>query len=190
MKKVIGISALALLVIIPSIGWPADDLDLTSRFLLLATKKTSTMQKELDQAAAAGYRLLMGARTSGTEMMVILEKVAEPPSVYQYQLLATTRTSTLQREIDEAAASGFRLVQRTMAFKTHPFGSDETIVIMEKAPGTPKHYTYQLLATSRTGTLQNEIEQAVTQGFALVALSGGGEHMAIMEREAETPSEM
>lgn len=189
MKKIISLTVLAMLVIIPLLGRPADDLDLTSRFLLLATKKTGTMQKELNKAAAAGYRLLMGARTSGTEMMVILEKVAEPPNVYQYQLLATTRTSTLQKEMDEAAASGFRMVHRTMAFKTHPFGSDETILMMEKAPGTPKHYTYKLLATSRTGTLQKEIEQAITEGFALVALSGGGEHIAIMERATGAPPE-
>lgn len=181
---------LGILLCVSLAGHGTDDPDLTQRFLLLATKKTSTLQKELDQAAAAGYRLLMGARTSGTEMMVILEKVTEPPNVYQYQLLATTRTPTLQREMDEAAASGFRLVQRTMTFKKRRFGGAETIIIMEKAPGTLKHYIYQLLATSRTGTLQKEIEQAVVAGFALVALSGGGEHMAIMERETETPSRM
>ncbi len=31
------------------------ELDLTQRFLLLATKKTSTMQQELNEASAAGY---------------------------------------------------------------------------------------------------------------------------------------
>ncbi len=43
----------------------AADLDTSQRFLLLATKKTKTMQKELDEAAAAGYRILGGSRRVG-----------------------------------------------------------------------------------------------------------------------------
>jgi len=70
-------------------------LDLTQRFLLLATTKTSTMQKELSQAAAAGYRVRAGSRTRGAEVTIIAEKVATPPAVYQYYVLATTRTSTM-----------------------------------------------------------------------------------------------
>ena len=65
-------------------------LDPSQRFLLLATKKTATMQKELDEAAAAGYRILVGSPTSGTEMALILEKVAMPPDNYQYALLAVS----------------------------------------------------------------------------------------------------
>ena len=56
------------------------ELDLTERFLLLATQKTSTMQKELGEASAAGYRILTGSPTSVTEMAIILEKVTTPPN--------------------------------------------------------------------------------------------------------------
>ena len=40
------------------------ELDLSQRFLLLATNTTSTMQKELNEASAAGYRILTGSPTS------------------------------------------------------------------------------------------------------------------------------
>ncbi len=70
-----------------AIGVAAPALDPSQRFLLLATKKTATMQKELDEAAAAGYRILVGSPTSGTEMALVLEKVATPPDNYQYVLL-------------------------------------------------------------------------------------------------------
>ena len=62
------------------------ELDLTQRFQLLATQKTSTMQKELGEASAAGYRILTGSPTSVTEMAIILEKVTTPPNNYEYLL--------------------------------------------------------------------------------------------------------
>ncbi len=98
------------------------ELDLEERYLLLATKKTSTMQKELDEASAAGYRIVSGSPTSGSEMAVILEKVATPPDNYQYMLLATSKTSTMQKELQEAAAEGFRLLPSTMIAKNQMFG--------------------------------------------------------------------
>jgi len=157
-------------------------LDLTQRFLLLATRKTSTMQKELSQAAAAGYRILVGSHTSGTEIALILEKVAEPPNTYEYLLLATTKTSTMQKELNEAAAKGFRLLPRTMTAKEQMMGPTEIVMMLEKAPGTPAHYQYLLLATTRTSTLQKEMSQAIAEGFEVVGMVSRGEHMAILEK--------
>ncbi len=80
-------------------------LDLTQQYLLLATSKTSTMQKEMNEASADGYRVVVGGRTGGGELSVLLEKVAQPPEVYQYVLLATQFTSTMQKELDELLES-------------------------------------------------------------------------------------
>ena len=165
------------------------ELGQSDRFLLLATEKTKTMQKELNEAAAAGYRIKVGSQTSGSEVMVILQKTPMPAGKYEYLLLATTKSSTLQKEIDKAAASGFRILPRTMTQKRHRFGPDEILVIMEKAPNGSKHYRYLVLATSKTGTLQKEITQSTDEGFNLVALASRGEHFAIMERETDSPPE-
>jgi len=166
----------------PLAGPAESDLDLTQRYLLLATKKTSTMQKELSEAAAAGYRILVGSPTSGTEMALILEKVATPPETYQYFLLATTRTGTMQKELNETAAKGFRLLPRTMIAKEQMMGGIEIVVIMERPPGTPQRYQYLLLATTRTGTLQKEMSQAVADGYVVVGMVSRDEHMAILEK--------
>ena len=115
------------------------------------------MQKELDEAAASGYRVLAGSRTRGAEAAIILEKVATPPTVYEYYVLATSRTSTMEKELNEQAARGFRLLPRTMAGKDHPIRGEEIFMVMEKPPGTAQRYTYRLLATTRTGTLQKEM---------------------------------
>jgi hypothetical protein len=157
-------------------------LDLTQRFLLLATTKTSTMQQELSAAAAAGYRILVGSHTSDTEVAIILEKVATPPEVYEYYLLATTRTSTMEKELNEQAGRGFRLLPRTMTGKEQAFGPREILLVMEKPSGAARHYQYRLLATTRTGTLQREMTQAIGDGYEVVGLVSRGEHVAILEK--------
>jgi hypothetical protein len=164
----------------------AGDLDLTQRFLLLATTKTSTMQKELDEASAAGFRVIGSSPTSGSEMVVIMEKLATPPNNYQYHLLATTRTSTMQKEISEEAAKGFRLLPKTIIAKQQMLGGQEIVLLMEKPPGKEQLYKYLLLATSRTATMQKEMAQAVDEGYEVVGMVSRGEHVVILEKPAGT----
>ena len=176
-----GVLALVLLLGIVAVESAPD---LSERFLLLATKKTKTMQKELDEAAAAGYQILVGSPTSGTEMALVLEKVATPPDNYQYLLLATTKTSTMQKELDEAAARGFRLLPNTMISKKRSFGGDEVVVVLEKAPNLATVYEYLLLATNRTSTLQTEMTEAVQDGYSVMGMVSRGEHMVILEKRS------
>jgi hypothetical protein len=175
---------IGLLLFVLHLPLGAGDLDLSQEYLLLATKKTSTMEKELNQAAAAGYRIIAGSRTSGTEMALLLESVAEPPTTYEYQLLATTKTSTMQKELAVAAAQGFRLLPKTMMQKDRMFGGQEIVVVLEKAPGSSQRYEYLLLATTKTSTMQKEITQATEDGYEIVGMVSRGEHVVIMERPA------
>jgi hypothetical protein len=184
--RVTAVIGLVVFLLPPALA--AGEIDLTQHYLLLATRKTSTMQKELDQAAAAGYRIIAGSRTSGTEMALLLESVATPPDTYEYFLLATTQTPTMQKELNEVAARGFRLVPSTMMQKERMFGSMEIVVIMEKPPGSPQHYEYLLLATTRTSTLQKEITEATEGGYEVVGMVSRGEHIVIMERPAQSPA--
>jgi hypothetical protein len=155
------------------------------RYLLLATTKTSTMQKELDEAAAQGFRVVAGSPTSGSEMVLFLERSAKPPDTYQYKLLATTRTSTMQKELNGAAEGGYRLLPQTMIAKQQLLGAMEIVVVLERPPKTKKRCEYKLLATSRTSTLQKEVAEAQAAGFVLVGIVSRGEHLVIMEREAD-----
>ena len=49
-------------------------LDLNQQYLLLATSKTSTMQKELNEASAVGYRVVVGGRTGGANSQCFWRK--------------------------------------------------------------------------------------------------------------------
>jgi len=159
------------------------------QYKLLATKKTSTMQKELDETAAKGYRILVGSPTSGTEMAIFLSREASAENPYKYKLLATTRTGTMQKELNEAAAEGYRLLPRTMIAKAQILVGIEIVVILEKPPVVEKLYDYKLLATTLTGTLQKEVTEAQAAGYVIVGMVSRDEHMVIMEKESnKTPT--
>src|SRR6476659_9269364 len=61
-----------------------------TQYRVLATNKTSTMQREMDTAAAAGFRFghVMGGPTAGggSEVVVIMTKASEPGN-FEYRLL-------------------------------------------------------------------------------------------------------
>ena len=129
-------------------------------------------QDELNEVASQGFRVVVGSPTSGAEMALLLERAAQPPDVYTYRLLATTRTGTMQRELNEAASEGFRLLPSTMISKSRTFGPDEIVVILERAPNATKSYSYKLLATDLTGTLQREIAEAEADGEPALTANG------------------
>src|SRR5262245_23695652 len=66
---------------------------------VLATAKTSTMEKEMNDAAEAGFRFaaVMGGDTAfgGSEVVVIMTRTSDRPRL-QYRLLATGKTSTIK----------------------------------------------------------------------------------------------
>ena len=96
-------------------------------YRLVATTKTTTLQREISEAAEAGYRIVPRAVTGkGDEVVVLMEKGGEGPSNPQYQVLATERTSTLQKEISEASGNGYTLVALA--------GRGEYVAILERTP--------------------------------------------------------
>ncbi|HKY05497.1 MAG TPA: hypothetical protein VJQ56_11435 [Blastocatellia bacterium] len=162
-------------------------------YKLLATNKTSTMQKEMNQASDAGYRFaeVMGGATSfgGSEVVVIMTKNSdlEGKARYEYKLLATSKTSTMQKEMQEAGDAGFEYRGQTVFSST--FGGKEVVVILERdRAATPVLYEYRLLATKRTSTMQKELSEAGREGFALVGMTvadtafGGNEVVCITRR--------
>lgn len=103
-----------------------------------------------------------------------------------YRVLATNKTSTMQNEMQDAGQLGYRFVA-VMGGET-AFGAKEVVVLMEKDPDSKATYDYRLLATTRTSTLQREMQEVGDSGFAVVgqtvfeSMLGGKETAAIVER--------
>lgn len=154
------------------------------RYRLLVTARTSTMEKEVNEAAAQGYRILVGGPTNTAEMAILMERVATSAAPYKYRLLATDRTGTMQKELSEAADGGYRLIPSTMVFKKALMSNAaEMVLLVELAPTGAKRYEYKLLATSRDTTLQKELAEAQDAGYLVVGMMSRGEYMIILERE-------
>jgi hypothetical protein len=104
-------------------------------YKLLATSKTSTMQKEMQQLGDEGFeykgQTVFKSAFGGEEVVVILElDKSKPGNKVIYRLLATSKTSTMQKELKEVGAEGFLLVGTTVG-KT-AFGGSEVVCIMKK----------------------------------------------------------
>lgn len=104
-------------------------------YKLLATSKTSTMQKELQEAGDAGFEhrgQSVFKKSFGTEVIAILERdLNVKPKLWEYKLLATTKTSTMQKEVLEAAAAGYQFVGFSSGSTF--FGGQEVVTIMRRA---------------------------------------------------------
>jgi hypothetical protein len=106
------------------------------QYKLLATQKTSTMQKELQQIGDRGFeykgQTVFETAFGGKEVVVILERDNDRPlQKWDYKLLATQKTSTMQKELSEAAQRGFQLVGVTVGKSA--FGGNEVITILRRS---------------------------------------------------------
>ena len=161
-------------------------------YLLLATNRTSTMEEEMQEASDSGYAFVgvMGGETSfgGSEVVVVMQREPDSDPRFEYRLLATSKTSTLQKEMQEAGDAGFEYRGQTVFNTT--FGGDEPVVILERSRDSANRdlFEYRLLATNRTSTMQDELHKVGLAGFNFVGVTvasttfGGNEIVAILKR--------
>jgi hypothetical protein len=168
----------------------------TIEYKVLATNKTSTSQKEMNEAADAGFQFggVMGGETSfgGSEVVTIMyRRPSSEKGQFMYKLLATSKTSTMQKEMQDAGDEGFEYKGQT-AYKS-TFGGKEVVTILEldrKLKNRPR-YEYRLLATKKTSTMQKELQEAGAASFEFVGVTvgdtamGGTEVVSILRRIAK-----
>src|SRR5262245_55135609 len=193
MKSLRILVALSLAVVSAPVisGMKARAVD-TIDYRVVATLKTSTMEKELNEGAAAGYRFqaVMGGETAfgGKEVVAIMSRpTGGGGSHYEYKLLATNKTGTMQKEVTAASEQGFEYRGQTVFDSS--FGGKEVVCIFEKdTDAKAGRSVYRLLATSKTSTMEKELKQVGDEGFEIVGMTigqtalGGKELVAIARR--------
>jgi hypothetical protein len=120
--------------------------------------------------------------------------VAQDRPKVDYRVLATNKTSTMERELNDAAEAGFRY-QAVMGGET-AFGGSEVVVVLGRNPDAGRgRFSYKLLATSRTSTMQRELQQAADAGFhyrgqtVFETALGGAEVVVILERDKDAEAQ-
>jgi hypothetical protein len=182
----------ALLILCCGIGAVAAS-DELENYKVLATNKTSTMEKEMNESAAVGFRFeaTMGGESAygGKEVIVVMSKPrsgGDAPN-YSYKLLATNKTGTMQKELQLAGNEGYEYKGQTVF--TTAYGGKEVVVILERKSGSKRRFEYKLLATQKTSTMQKELQEAADAGYLFDGVTvsetafGGKEVVCILRKE-------
>jgi hypothetical protein len=133
-----------------------------------------------------GLPALVALATFGQRPQVM---VAQGTARFEYRVLATTKTSTMEKELNAAAEAGFRF-QSVMGGDT-AIGGSEVVVVMVRGGTATGRVAYKLLATSKTSTMEKELQTAADAGFEYRAQTvfksafGGEEVVCILERSKE-----
>lgn len=155
-------------------------------YLVLSTKRIQTMEKELDEVAMKGFRVLYGAPTQQYDMSILLKRAPEAANEpYSYKVLATSRLKTMEKEMNDLAKQGYQLLPRTIIFK-QGFITAELVMLMERAPNSNKTYQYKLVQGRKEVKIHKEIDEAGEQGFVPVTMIIIGENVVVMEKEIIT----
>jgi hypothetical protein len=94
------------------------DLKATAKveYRLISTNATATFQKEVTTAASQGFRFAPGTFLNkpsgivGNEVVVVMTKVGTGGKRFEYKVLATNQTSTLESEWIVALSQGYKAV--------------------------------------------------------------------------------
>ena len=141
-------------------------------FRFLSTSKVATMEKELNERAAEGFRLDRVSKTvlSGDLAVLVVRDPSAQEGIHEeYKIISTMRAGTMEKEIVDAGTQGYELRGLISMFRpgiTLLGVGDETAAVMER-PKDQKtaRFEYKLLSTRRESTTQKELDQAVDAGF-------------------------
>ena len=145
------------------------------RYLVLEVLKLDTFEKEINSAAAQGFRLMMSSTSdNGARIQALMERATTPPDVFQYRMVATFSEKTGDKEMNAAAADGFRVVPHTaMVKKGLTAFNVNNVVIMEKPPKAPELFEYRTIGAVKTSTFHRELKAAVDDGWKIVDTTYG-----------------
>ena len=89
-------------------------------------------------------------------------------------MVATFSEKTGDKEMNAAAAEGFRLLSHSSMVKQGlTIFNRNSVVIMEKAPEMTTVYAYMTVSAVRTSTFHQELKAAVEQGWKVVDMTYG-----------------
>lgn len=143
-------------------------------YRILDALRTSAIERDLQRAAAEGYRLVhapFGSQTAGGISMLV-ERVA--PASFQYVMVPLKDAEKTQALMNEAGSRGYRLLPRTLAAKSFA---------MEKPSGSTARYQYRIVMVGGdTRDAQRELTEAAEQGYTVV---GALRMHVLLERPAD-----
>lgn len=148
------------------------------QYVNLEILKVATLAQELNDAGKQGFRLKMTA-VNEARVTALMERAA-PPDVFEYRIVSTFTSKTGDREVNAAAADGFRVVPHTfMVKKGITIFNIDNVVIMEKASKPTRTYEYRTIGAVKTSNLDKELKSALAERWQVYDMVYG---QILMER--------
>ena len=120
------------------------------------------VENKLNELAGQGYRITDFRVTGNKSADVTMQKVATPPQTYHYTVVHAILTGNVQKNMNKAAADGYRLVPHTVAM----LGG--ITLIMEKPPlADAAQYEYRVSSSMRSSNAEKHVVEDQQQGFVL-----------------------
>jgi hypothetical protein len=147
-----------------------------NEYKFINAQNTATLEKELNQNAASGWRLFQLPKAlQGNSMGALLSRPAatEQPAKYEYKVLSARRIGTLEDEFKASVSQGYEFRSIISIYRAGDVAMDyilnsggETMIVLERPQGTTKpRFEYQFLSVKLEGTLQKELSKVVAQGY-------------------------
>lgn len=166
-------------------------------YKLLATRRVSTLEKELEGAAGEGYEvrgvMSAGKPYIGSEIVLVLERlIGNKNRSFQYRILSSAngQEGKVNDHLQKAVSEGYRPVKviRNIDVGLGVFvgaGGPVFLIILSRnaevqavSADAPE---YKVLETTRISTLEKEINQAAKEGYRLSLSSMG--NVVLMARD-------
>ena len=158
------------IVIVEQGGTPLSEEEARTRdYRVVATTKTSTLEKEVIQAASQGFRII-----GWGYMTVVLERTSGETRPADVRVIATTKLATAEQELRQAGEEGYRLIAT-------PDAANETICVMQRMPGNPERYNYMVGSLTEKEADQR-MRSALDDYYRLAALILG--RIGVFEKAA------
>lgn len=167
--------AMAVLAAVPATTRSQLKVEPDQKYLVLEVTKLDTFERELGEAAAQGFRLMMSATNeNNARIQALMERAAAPPDLFQYRMVATFSEKTGDKEMNDAAGAGFRVVPHTaMVKKGITIFNVNSVVIMERVPKPAESFEYLTISAVKTSTFHKELAAAVAEGWKVVDTTYG-----------------
>jgi hypothetical protein len=136
-------------------------------------------QKKLDQEAADGYRLTGVTITGMSTAEASFLRTDATAAAFQYKLLHTILSTSLQQDINKLAVEGFRVSPGTLfVLQANP-----TVIVEKATPAFKLRYQYIIKETARISSGEKEVEKVQEQGYTLTGeTEHGTAHLLLFEK--------
>ena len=121
------------------------------------------VENKLNELAGQGFRITDFRVTGSKSADVTMEKTANNPGTYHYMAVHAILVGNLQKNMNNAAAEGYRLVRHTVAMLSG------LTLIMEKPPAEhAEKYEYRVSAGMLASNAEKHLVEDQQKGFVLV----------------------